>query len=579
MHVNDEIETLIKQRKDCTRSRYVQLTKCVLTIISDKRKYEFKNYLKCAQDAENTSIDEIMLSLIRTVIDGSRKVIGIVSHSSIWSQLGYDFPDLLDRSGYQCIVLSDKEHLDVNKLSMPITREMLCRMTFLDICIGFELPQCMASSGVKRVEIERTARHVYSGNRTQLHRLLKLGSYFVWPVVGDVKKHEEFPEGIKIPAEIVGSNKTSYILPMVPAKYERIREIREGLDRAAIDRILICPTAADLPEYFVNEYGQRIVAELLRRFPDYKIVFRPRPENRKRQEVRDLVARFSDDPRFIYDDRDDYAEQYAHGALLITDRSSTGQTFTLATKCPSLYFPRAPGWVAVPEKDLIDVGCIRVSSFEQLFDQVEETIKNPTRCREPVERVLQKYECNNGSFRGTFLKYLVDIADGRVNEDWYTITINEENVVGSDAEGYETSLLSILDQNWGERATFHIIDRLGLINKYLEYKAASQTEVPGSMLKRIAEVCVGKYRVSHENYDHILRGVVDAALHNLRLRLSDDDAVTVLISTGNAVAERASHPAAERYWRQVEEGLSMWPTDQWPQELAEYKAGRRFPVG
>jgi len=87
------------------------------------------------------------------------------------------------------------------------------------------------------------------------------------------------------------------------------------------------------------KYGEKIVEALLNNFPNYEVIFRPHPHSLRTEEVKNLVQRFTGQPRFIFDDNGSfYMGNYAKSALMVTDMSGTAYSYTFSTLRPVVFF-------------------------------------------------------------------------------------------------------------------------------------------------------------------------------------------------------------------------------------------------
>ncbi len=291
-------------------------------------------------------IDDLCAAIIHHTCNPTKKTIALFYNCDMFAQIGDEILSQFYSKGYNCLFFSMSHSYDALDFLLPIDKEIFVRLDMLSLAIGYKLPLWIVQgkdwiSKIKTMDIDRTARHEFSEKNNNIALFTRV-QYIIMPVAssGDIvenKKQLYVPGEIKLPKEIIGQCRERYILPLIPNKYERIRSKMAFLKSEEKRYILVCPSLSDLPEYFTKIHGMTIIGKLLERYSDHKTVFRPRPADRQCPEVKSILSSFSDHPRFIFDDLDDYAEMYAHGTVLITDRSSTGQTFTLATFQPSIY--------------------------------------------------------------------------------------------------------------------------------------------------------------------------------------------------------------------------------------------------
>ena len=385
-----------------------------------------------------------------------RKPSALIYHPHIWSQIGEDFADRLRAVGYNCLSVSLNPGYDDQPTFYPLDQPLMERLDWIDLCIGNSMPYWLTwgegpLAKIKTLDIDRTARwFVRDYSPYLLFFLLTHGTHLVRPLDATLAQKGtairlELPAFMKVPRDAVGPRRKTYILPLAPSKYERIHALRAALAPHEIDHILVCATRSDLAGYWVPTHGRLLIEELLRRFPRHKVVFRPRPEDCTRPEVGELVAAFSNHERFIFDDQNDYAPRYARGVLLITERSSTGQTFALATHRPAIFFqPEKLDAQHINIPNLIGTGCFITDSIEQTVELAENFINQSFPFEARLAEIEQKTYAGNHSFTEKFMGYLDDILHDRLNPDWGVIELPESSILGSSPEDYEQAILNFL---------------------------------------------------------------------------------------------------------------------------------------
>lgn len=91
-------------------------------------------------------------------------------------------------------------------------------------------------------------------------------------------------------------------------------------------------------------HADKVIAALLKEFPDYDVIFRPHPLTTDRPEVRHVAKKYGGHPRFAYDDNGSYyMPNYSKAVLMITDMSGTAYTYAFTTLRPVVFFsPNEP---------------------------------------------------------------------------------------------------------------------------------------------------------------------------------------------------------------------------------------------
>lgn len=545
-----------EQGLSLVRSRFGDIdarSALLLTRLLEKSE-ALRNNLAALIATSGESVEALCLACLESVCDRNRKTVAVIYHHHMWSQLGNGFAQALRDQQFNVLQFSLEKKYDYLEDLLPLDEKLFGRASFIDMCIGSWLPLWMTwgNGWLERLDvinIDRTARnylHKYPGLWTQ-----RFGKYVVRPVDPDQsQKHEKILPDLKIPRDAIGGRRVTYVMPLVPNKYERIRNVRGHLPESDINRILVCPTQSDVPEYFVREFGEDIIGHLLERYPAYKVVFRPRPEDRNQPEVKRIVQMFSPNPAFIVDATDDYTENYARGVLLITDRSSTGQTFTLSTYRPAVYFPKKrDGYIGVTVKDLLGVGCFRVDSLESLFDTVAGLLESDKFDPALVSKIADSAYSANYSFEGKIMQYLRCIAEGKVHEDWYSIEMNQSNIVESDAEGYERSLISLYE-TFDDHSGFQIAHGLNLLNRYLTCRKAEGGTVPARILEDAFVHHARVFKNSHSSYKYLYE-VVRMVIHNLEVSENDECARIHLLKCMTLIDDQGDEETRKKFTFEV----------------------------
>ncbi|SLM30732.1 hypothetical protein MTBBW1_2380056 [Desulfamplus magnetovallimortis] len=490
------------------------IAKEMVTIIDQKSGIlsEFKQ--------KNINSNDICAAFLHRLCQPEKKNIAIFYHHHMWSQLGDDFNKKLTKQGYNCLTLSIEPTFDRIDYLYPVDKEIMLRLNMLSVAIGFKHPLWLTWGNgwlkkLKCIDINRSARQMFHNPLSEIE-LFTRGQYVAIPVNStlSVNKKINVPNYIKIPQKIIGNKRDTFIMPLIPNKYDRIRDSRSKLKSYEINHILVCPTISDIPESFIKPYGINILKELLKRYPKQKTLFRPRPEDRSNPNIIEIVDQFSKHPNFIYDDIDDYVEQYARGILLITDRSSTGQTFTLATYQPSIYFPQGPGGVTITHNDLIGNGCFKVNDLEHLFQLTDHFLQSPTLYSDTIRSISESIYANNRTFSSHFMGYLDDILNERTNPDWLHIYFTEQNIIGNSTKDFEESIISIFNNKCQILVALDFARSIKIFPQYLTLKIKKNETIPKNIFDAIISEYLAYFKDGHASYASVLREIIYLIFHN-----------------------------------------------------------------
>lgn len=211
-------------------------------------------------------------------------------------------------------------------------------------------------------------------------------------------------------------------LTLLPLGYPKIDLlIAKAGDAVPRDTITYAPTQTILDFSSVREAGAEIIAELLAGFPDHRIAFRPYP-GRDVKKLRDIIARFADDPRFVLDTSVTGEDLMMRSAAVVTDRSSVAMSYALGLARPAVFFAIDGVKGSDPK------GVVR-------FDPVGFRAGSPAAVREAVAQALDRTEAiaarivktrgnyihNPGHAAGHLAEIMPDILAGRMREGWLAI--------------------------------------------------------------------------------------------------------------------------------------------------------------
>jgi hypothetical protein len=171
-------------------------------------------------------------------------------------------------------------------------------------------------------------------------------------------------------------------------------------------------------------HGDAIIDAVLRRIPDYKLIFRPHPHTLHMPLVRELAAKYKDHPRFIFDDNASfYMDNYSRASLMISDVSGTAFTYAFATLRPVVFF--SPNEEAVQKKygglryvkDRERIGCI-VSDVTDLVDKINLILRHRDDYQKAARQCREANIFNVGEAERYFVDHLEHLLTGQRNKQW-----------------------------------------------------------------------------------------------------------------------------------------------------------------
>ncbi len=223
---------------------------------------------------------------------------------------------------------------------------------------------------------------------------------------------------------------------LIPCGYSKLDKLKNDLKKEKRKKKTICYAPTLLVEShsrdFLNtlSFGEanNIIKILLDNFKEYEIVFRPHPKTKIYSGIEcieNIVNNYKNNKRFSYDETDYYIETFSKTALLISDFSSTGQTFAFATNRPVLSL----------SKDSFDKQYMKVFKATDIrkkygyvlnnTDELVDTVKYMLNNKKNIKKKIKKYRKEQMFNYGSSDKYFVDnfdyILNNKRHPDWFYI--------------------------------------------------------------------------------------------------------------------------------------------------------------
>lgn len=251
----------------------------------------------------------------------------------------------------------------------------------------------------------------------------------------------------RVPKEML--NHKSKELCIVPAGYPKLDMLIDYFEKnkKVSKTIIYATTDLDHENSSLKKFGNNIIDTILRMFPDYDFIFRPHPGGIERAEVLDVVNKYSNHPRFFFDDNPSYRNNYAKCTVLISDFSGTAETYSLATLKP----------VIIIEKDFVEQNILDYNqnehvelpqccygfnarnSKEMLF-AIKAIINNSICFKEKIENLRNTSLANIGTSEDYIVNNIEYILDGRKNKNWIYIPLFS----GNGQHGTETEFMDCI---------------------------------------------------------------------------------------------------------------------------------------
>ena len=425
------------------------------------------------------TVEYLCVEGLRAACADGKKTVLCLASGHLWAHFG-DLPALLRHRGHNCLVVSTTpgESSPFNELIFYADPALLKLCTFVDVAICCFLTNPFFCNPPPFPVVGLSHQTTNSIDLDPVYWLMN-ADYHMCNLSSEQKRRlvpiyrDKFKASL-IPRETIGPRRTLTLMPAGCPKIDRIALVRSHTGRSHINKILLCPSAADLKGYWIDTLGRQAVSALLENFPSFTIVYRPSPADRTRPETQALVRTFKDHGRFQYDQSADYAELYAQSALLITDTSDTGLTFSLATLKPTLYFTPTNVEEA-PDAWLLGkrMGPVIVGTVDDLVKTVRSVLQSSGSLEHEIKAYMDEFVCHPGYAVERFLDYMDDILAGRVHADWISFSLPEVNVKGNTAQDFHLCMNSVLGES----------SRKYLVRRYVRH--GFQEKMPGPLLRRI----------------------------------------------------------------------------------------------
>lgn len=197
-----------------------------------------------------------------------------------------------------------------------------------------------------------------------------------------------------------------------------------------IDSIIYAPTVIDGD--FINyvslpEYGPKIIGALLNNISDYKIIFRPHPHTLNTKYVKNIVKRFSDNAKFVFDFTPSfYMDNYSRSRLMVTDVSGTAFTYAFTTLRPVIFFSHNERYVNQTLntkryfKDRNKIGYI-ATNITELVEKVKLELEHVDRLKESIRKFRDSTMFNIGKVEDYFVENFHYIVEDKKNIEWQYI--------------------------------------------------------------------------------------------------------------------------------------------------------------
>ncbi|MBD5647470.1 MAG: hypothetical protein HDQ89_07580 [Desulfovibrio sp.] len=216
---------------------------------------------------------------------------------------------------------------------------------------------------------------------------------------------------------------------VIPVGYPRHAAMFQALSKAMApkDAIVYAPhgianTSDIKSEHCVVGAGIPIINFLLENFPEYKVIFRPAPEDLEGRVVQRISSLYRQERRFILDTHPDQFFSLSRGAALVTDASGIARSFAYMTLRPAIFFQPWREWQEPVRR--VESGFI-ATSYDALRDVLKLALENRQEEAEIIRKNRDELLMPIEGALETIADWLPDFYNERPRADWVTIERSE----------------------------------------------------------------------------------------------------------------------------------------------------------
>lgn len=237
------------------------------------------------------------------------------------------------------------------------------------------------------------------------------------------------------------------VLDVVPGGYPKLEYSSRVLrSERPLDTILYSPTASHARFGYMKRDGQAIIETLLREFPDMRVVLRPYPNPADLQAGRRLVDGFDGISNMELDTSATGIGVQQSGALVVTDRSSSAITFSLATGRPLILTDLTGDQSATTPAE--NPFGYTVTTTTALIEAVHGCLADPAGWAARIAEEAERNIYNPGTAARYLAGCLTDFARRGSRPDWLSVE-RTPWIAGGDPASVERHLERL--RAWHER--------------------------------------------------------------------------------------------------------------------------------
>lgn len=166
----------------------------------------------------------------------------------------------------------------------------------------------------------------------------------------------------------------------MPVPYPRLAVIVKELEKQNItpDSITYAPMLSSWVKECggerIRKYGKSIIRTLLNSFPQMNVIFRPYKSDINSDAARAICNSFAGEPRFIFDDNPGRFFTFSRSAVLVTDLSHIGASFSSAALRPAIYYQP---WEGKKVSAINQRGNYTAYSMQDMVKRIRDCLADP----------------------------------------------------------------------------------------------------------------------------------------------------------------------------------------------------------
>lgn len=171
-------------------------------------------------------------------------------------------------------------------------------------------------------------------------------------------------------------------------------------------------------------YADKIISVILDAFAEYEVIFRPHPLTTHEPEVCNVVKKFENCSKFVYDDNSSsYIHNYSKAAVMITDMSGTAYTYAFTTLRPVVFF--SPNEQEVTRrfgdyqyfKDREKIGYV-AETIGEMVEKIKLLLAEKDSFAPGIEEYRNSTIYNIGKSENYFVENIEYILEDKKHPDW-----------------------------------------------------------------------------------------------------------------------------------------------------------------